>query len=102
MNTRNVLILCLKVANSAYSAFSTQSRIRKTAQSPTTDPLPPVEIERAVHVKGLRCGDFPPLAVFIRGAAVAKAHAEIRRYNRIKKAERDQLEAEYEFECAEN
>jgi len=35
MNTRNVLILCLKVANSAYSAFSTQSRIRKTAQSPS-------------------------------------------------------------------
>jgi len=59
-------------------------------------------IERAVHVKGLRCGDFPPLAVFIRGAAVAKAHAEIRRYNRIKKAERDQLEADFELECAEN
>jgi len=59
-------------------------------------------LEKAVHLQGLMTGDFPPLAGFIRAAAIGQAFNRIRRFNRIKKAERDQLEAEYELECAEN
>ena len=57
-------------------------------------------LERAAHLQGVMGGGFPPLACLVRTAAIAKAHAVIKRFNRRPKAERVQLEDEYELDCA--
>jgi len=59
-------------------------------------------IEKAAHLQGLMTGGFPPLAGFIRAAAIGQAFNRIRRFNRRTKAERDQLQSEFELECEEN
>ena len=52
-------------------------------------------LERAIHCQGLRNGDFPPLAAFIRTAALAKAYSMIQQWHKRPKVE-------HESECAEN
>ena len=59
-------------------------------------------IEKAAHLQGIMTGGFPPLAGFIRAAAIGQAFNRVRRFNRRTKAERDQLQTEYELDCAEN
>ena len=58
-------------------------------------------IERAVFVQGLKTGWFTSFASFVRGHALAKAHKLILQWQKRPKAERDELEAEYERDYGE-
>ena len=53
-------------------------------------------IEKAAHYQGIMSGAFLPQAVLTRGAAIAQAYTIAKRFSRRPKAERIQLEAEYE------
>ena len=58
-------------------------------------------IEEAIHVQGMKDGWFVSFASFVRGQGLAKAHNLILQWRKRPKAERDELEAEYERDYGE-